>query len=140
MRLSIYGERLISDVQQQFAGAYPFLKIEFFKNGYLDQHLYPRHKQVAHNLKIKDAWGRRKGEGELLVEDAMTVSILEITFKEQFGLAAQVFRRSGNIWLETSITNVWTLKQQNEHGREITIGKRPESSGDNDYELSRDAD
>ena len=127
MRLSIYGERLITDVQNQFASVYPFLKIEFFKNVDFSQSLYPRQRQMAHNLQLKDAWTSKKGEGELFIEDVMTVNDLESSFRNQFGLAAQVFRRSGNIWLETSITNGWTLKQQNDHGREITIGIRPDS-------------
>ena len=52
----------------------------------------------------------------------MTVTDFENALMDQFGLSAQVFRRSGNIWLETTITDYWTLKQQNEHGREITVG------------------
>jgi hypothetical protein len=132
MRLSIYGERLITDVQNQFASVYPFLKIEFFKNVDFCQHLYPRHRQMAETLQLKDAWIWKKGEGELFIDDVMTVTDLESTFKNQFGLAAQVFRRSGNIWMETSITNGWTLKQQNDHGREITFSIRPESRIENE--------
>jgi hypothetical protein len=132
MRLSIYGERLITDVQNQFASVYPFLKIEFFKNVDFRQNLYPRQRQIGHSLQLKDAWISKKGEGELNIEDVMTVSDLESTFRNQFGLAAQVFRRSGNIWLETSITNGWTLKQQNDHGREITICIRPDSRNENE--------
>ena len=139
MRLSIYGERLITDVQNQFARVYPFLKIEFFKNVDFSKNIYPRQKQIAHSLQLKDA-STKKVEGELLIEDVMTVTDLENTFRNQFGLAAQLFRRSGNIWLETSITNGWTLKQQNDHGREITIGKRPDARDENEFELNRDQD
>ncbi|MBO9201907.1 MULTISPECIES: hypothetical protein [Niastella] len=128
MRLSIYGERLITDVQHQFASGYPFLKLEFFKSIDSRQKLYPRQKQLPDALQLKDAWTGKKGEGELFIDDVMTVSALESTFLDKFGLAAQVFRRSGNIWLTTSITNGWTLKQQNDHGREITISIRPDST------------
>jgi hypothetical protein len=140
MRLSIYGDKLISEVQKQFAVTYPFLKVEFFKNCHSRHILHPMHAQFAHNLKLKDAWIRRKAEGDLEINDVMTVTELENTFSEQFGLTAQVFRRSGNIWLETSITNGWTLKQQNDHGREITVGTKPDVKDENDYELNRDAD
>jgi hypothetical protein len=140
MHLSIYGEKLITDVQRQFASVYPFLKIEFFKKGDGWKGLNPPHKQIAHNLKLKDAWARKITEGELLVDDMMTVTDLENTFKNKFGLTAQVFRRSGNIWLETSITNGWTLKRQNDHGSEITIGKKSDNQDENDYELNRDSD
>lgn len=140
MRLSIDGERLITDVQNQFASVYPFLKLEFFRNVDFSKNIYPRQKQVAHSLQLKDASTAKKVEGELLIEDVMTVSDLENTFRNRFGLAAQVFRRSGNIWLETSITNGWTLKQQNDHGREITISIRPDSRDENEYELNRGQD
>jgi hypothetical protein len=69
----------------------------------------------------------------------MTVTDFENALMDQFGLSAQVFRRSGNLWLETTITDYWTLKQQNEHGREITIGRnQPDNLDKLDYELNRD--
>ena len=64
----------------------------------------------------------------------------EKIFKDQFSLAVQVFRRSGNLWLETTMTDNWTLRQQNEHGREISTDNKKNDLGKDDYELSRDAD
>jgi hypothetical protein len=139
MRLVLYGEMTITDIQKQFANAYPFLKIEFFKNGSSKQQIYPGSMQLAHSLKLKDASFSGKAAGELFVDDVMKVSDLEKIFMDRFGLTAQVFRRSGNIWLETSITNGWTLKQQNDHGREITSGKEPKDKTE-DYDLNRDVD
>ena len=140
MKMPIYGERLITDVQKQFTGAYPFLKIEFFKRDNTLKSLEPKQKQIAHNLMLKEAWGRKKTEGDLIIEDILTVSELENTLMDRFGLTAQIFRRSGNIWLQTSVTDRWTLKQQNDMGREITIGKKPDNKDENDYELNRDPD
>ena len=72
------------------------------------------------------------------VVEEMKVKDLERIFKDQFSLAMQVFRKSGNLWLETTMTDNWTLQQQNDHGREISTVKinkdRPE-----DFDLSRDA-
>jgi len=47
---------------------------------------------------------------------------LEICLQYEFGLPAQILRKSGNLWLETSMTNHWTLQQQNDHGRDIAMG------------------
>ncbi|HSB94027.1 MAG TPA: hypothetical protein VLC28_12970, partial [Flavitalea sp.] len=58
----------------------------------------------------------------IVIHDGMTVAELEGLFTDKFNLPVQVFRRSGNIWLETTMTDGWTLKQQNEHGKEITNG------------------
>jgi len=41
---------------------------------------------------------------------------------ESLGLFAEVFRKSGNVWIETSLTNDWTLQQQNLEGEEISCG------------------
>ena len=64
---------------------------------------------------------------------------LEKIFKDQFGLAVQVFRKSGNLWLETTMTDNWTLQQQNNHGKEISAGNN-KNNVTTDFDLNRDAD
>lgn len=122
MYLEINGERLISDIQQDFGAVYPFLKIEFFRNGKIRRDRYPVNKLIPATQPVKAAWHYKQEKGQLTLSDGMTVTDFENALMDQFGLSAQVFRRSGNIWLETTITDYWTLKQQNEHGREITVG------------------
>ena len=53
MRLEIYGERLIKEVQEEFTSAYPFLKIEFFKNGAIRQDRYPEKQKINQQQKLK---------------------------------------------------------------------------------------
>ena len=122
MYLEINGERLISDIQQDFGAVYPFLKIEFFRNGKIRRDRYPVNKLIPATQPVKTAWHYKQEKGQLTLSDGMTVTDFENALMDQFGLSAQVFRRSGNIWLQTTITDYWTLKQQNEHGREITVG------------------
>jgi len=45
---------------------------------------------------------------------------LEKSFYDRFDMLVQVSRKSGSIWLETTMTDNWTLKQQNDHGRELS--------------------
>ena len=73
------------------------------------------------------------------IEPTMTVASFEQTLLNQFGIAAQVFRKSGNLWLETTMTDQWSLAQQNEHGREISspADKNSERTAP-DFELTRD--
>lgn len=139
MYLEINGERLISEIQKDFCAVYPFLKVEFFKNGNIRKDRYPANNIIPHNQPVKTAWHWKKDLGSLAINDDMTVTDLETALIDQFGLSAQVFRRSGNLWLETTITDYWTLKQQNDHGREITIGNTRGNNYNNlDYELNRD--
>ena len=142
MLLLINGERLIKDVQQDFAKAYPYLKIEFFRNNGIHKDQALKENQIKHNQKLSLAKGRNIHNGDLLIEDTMSVMDLEKAFMDQFGLLTQVFRRSGNIWLETSITDKWSLKQQNDLGKEITTGNadKDKITEEEDYDLNRDAD
>ena len=69
----------------------------------------------------------------------MKVNELEKIFKDRFNLAVQVFRKSGNLWLETTMTDNWTLQQQNNHGGEISTEKTDIIKAD-DYDLNPDTD
>src|SRR5689334_12841546 len=100
MHLRITPNRLISDLQKEFNNAFPYLKIEFFQNrnqqlpAFTFQQILPRHKRIVDGqTAITD--------GDIEISPATKVKDLEKIFKDQFSLAAQVFRRSGNLWLET---------------------------------------
>jgi hypothetical protein len=131
MVIEVLRSRTVGEVQQDFSQQYPFLKIDFYKDGY--------QKPAAPGVRQKLAIGTRLltlmnfREGALDICDEMTVGQLESTFRDRFGLNAQVSRKSGPVWLETTVTDKWTLKQQNEHGRELSIAtgsKLPESEID----------
>jgi hypothetical protein len=64
---------------------------------------------------------RAIADGIIEIDGKMKVKELEKTFADQFKLNVQVFRRSGNFWLQTSMTDDWTLQNQNEHGMEISL-------------------
>lgn len=138
MNLEIAPDRLISDIQKEFNDIYPFLKLEFFNAKSLTRNDFSASLIIPRNRKLGDGqYGLKAGTVE--IEDGMKVSDLEQAFKNKFNLAAQVFRKSGNLWLETTMTDNWTLSQQNNHGREISTSKINKSSTD-DFDLTRDAD
>lgn len=62
---------------------------------------------------------KKKTTAPLEITEDMPVSTLEQLFQDYFGLSAQVFRKSGRSWLETSLTDDWTLKRQNDEGYEL---------------------
>lgn len=139
MRLNISPSRLISDVQKDFNSEFPFLKIQFFQNRTFkpestNSNLIPPSANIGKAQK-------ELHEGDIEINGNMKVNELEKILKDEYSLKAQIFRLSGTIWLETTMTDNWTLSQQNEHGREISTEKPPGTSrSGNDYELTRDAD
>lgn len=140
MLLMINGERLVKDIQLDFSVVYPYLKLEFFRKNGLHKDQALKENQIKHDQQLRLAKGLDIHKGDLLIEDSMSVADLEKAFEDKFGLLAQVFRRSGNIWLETTITDRWSLKQQNRMGREITMGGTGNNKNEDDFDLNRDAD
>ena len=117
MMLHIYQNRSIGDVQQDFSCLYPFLKIDFYKKDVSSSGSNKR-LHLPNSVPIKTA-GLIK-DGDLELSDSMTVGQLENIFRTEYGLSVQVSRKSGILWLETTMTDNWTLKQQNDHGKELS--------------------
>jgi len=119
MTIDITTERLIEDVQKDFAYMFPFLKIEFFRKGTR----YRQNKEKTIGLPINQTIGsvfKNNRKGRLEINASTTVRELERGCDEQFGIMAQLYRKSGSLWLETSMTDNWTMQQQNDRGSEIS--------------------
>lgn len=92
----------IDEIQSEFNRTYPYLRIEFEQktNGRIAMEKMP--------------------EGSIEMNGSTTVSQLQKSIKLLFGIPVQILRKSGKIWLETTMTDHWTLLQQNQHGEEIS--------------------
>lgn len=119
MNIPINSRYQVSDVQREFNLLFPFLKLELFKYKHNFQGGSPKLEKLPPFLYLTDL--ARQLPGQISLSESMTVQELEKLFEDQFGLHLQVFRKSGTLWLETTITDGWTLKQQNDHGMEISL-------------------
>lgn len=119
MTINITPDRIIKEIQKEFNEEFPFLKIEFFLKGVRYKAQTKRDESLSKELPLgkvkmfdfKQGWR---------ITGSMTVRELEKTFEELLGLSVLVYRKSGKLWLETSMTDNWTLEQQNENGRQIS--------------------
>jgi hypothetical protein len=113
MQLYISESTRPEDVKNFFSSCYPFLKIE----------LYPIGKDGSGSVKkhspVMDKFINLPGEGVVDIHNDITVAELGNSFAG-FGLRTEVFRKSGNVWVATLLTDSWTLQQQNNAGEEIT--------------------
>ena len=117
MILDIASHKSINDIQLDFNRQYPYLKVEFYR-GNVSSTVVVKREHLQSSLVIKKAGLIRNGTIE--INDFMKVGELEKIFSVEFGLSAQVSRKSGILWLETTMTDNWTLKQQNDHGKELS--------------------
>jgi hypothetical protein len=118
MTLHISQESQIRNIQNEFNKVYPFLKIEFFKNSSKKKPLQKSEKINA-GEKVKLVV-QLNGSNKINIGKQRTVAQLQEDFKELFGLNSLVYRKSGNLWIETSLTDDWTLEQQNSEGEFIS--------------------
>lgn len=113
--ITISDTRSIASIQQEFHELFPYLKLEFFSK--MHEPDQPSHQKfLLHPDKLLGEIRRSTAVGEIVVTPEMTVSDLEQSFGRDYGLGVQVFRKSGKSWLETVLTDSWSLKKQNSEG------------------------
>lgn len=119
MILKISDDRKLSEIQIEFNNLYPYLKLEFFKHKHGVFGSNSKSDLLSPDLTFKKA-GKKHTNGIVVVKENMSVADLETLFQDVFGIAVQVFRKSGASWIETSVTDDWTLKHQNQEGKELS--------------------
>jgi hypothetical protein len=123
MELHITENKTIDQIQKEFSQKFPYLKIEFFNIPHSEGEASPMSGQLPPSSVIGKI--RKKHNGKKMVITAHSkVADIEKRFQEVFGLPVQVFRKSGDVWLQTTITDHWTLAEQNEEGRESLVENR----------------
>lgn len=114
----------LSTVQNIFHSTFPYLKLEFFRHRYQPKDANVKKDRLKSDAVVLNVTGDRR-ESNITITEEMSVTSLGQLFQDHFGLDVQVFRRSGTSWLETTVTDDWTLKKQNEQGRELSaLGQR----------------
>lgn len=113
MKLTINKNSNIEDVKKIFTACYPFLKIELYRNP-AD---ITEYKTIAITHPLVQP-STNNFQAEINIQEDKTVAELENDFL-QLGLKAKIFRKSGNVWVGTSLTNNWTLQQQNTEAEEL---------------------
>lgn len=136
MKINIRPKMLLGELKDQFNSMFPYLMLVFYrKPGDVKTG-----KRVSENYRIGDVQTLNI-DSSIEISPGMTVKELEDHFEKNFSLITQVFRKSVATWLQTTLTDDWTLERQNEHGREISEGGKPKRIDQPvDYDLDRDAD
>jgi hypothetical protein len=119
MKLKINDTRKIFSIQKEFNASYPFLKLEFFSKPHRSAGPSSKKYIKSNSLSLAECRTVNKN-GTITVSPNMTVYELEQHFQDVFGLNVQVFRKSGKVWLETTVTDNWTLEKQNAEGEELS--------------------
>jgi len=116
MKIEITGRKTIGQIQDEFHAAYPFLKIAFFSQPHRAHEGTPAASQITDRELSVGHLREIDHDGSVYIDPDMIVWHVERLFETEFGLHVQVLRKSGSVWLETSMTDDLTLEDQNARG------------------------
>ncbi len=111
----ISDDKKLRDIKEEFHRKFTHLKIEFYSAA----HQQGQGSHQSHQLDAELTIGQIRtlhNEGDLRIDPQMSVGEFEQKFHNKYGLNVQVFRKSGNLWMQTTATDSWTLAEQNRKG------------------------
>ena len=111
--ISVNKETFFCDIQHAFSSYYPFLKIDFFLN--ITGIDINKKKAIDPTTSISKFLSNHPVVTINFNSDK-TVSEVSDDIKNRLNVIVQVLRKSGNIWLPISLTENWTLENQNAAG------------------------
>ncbi len=119
MEIVIDDNSKIFSIQEEFNTTFPYLKLEFFSRP-ARQGGFSVKKILGQYDKTLEECRTVHKTGKITIDPAMTVVDLDERFSDIYGLGVQVYRKSGKAWLETTVTDGWTLEEQNIQGEALS--------------------
>lgn len=103
----------VGNFQKEFNSIFPFLKIEFFKpTSTTDSRNYK-----STLLSLSDKIGSK--QKSIDIDNSTTVAQLKRNLTEKWNIQSLIYRKSGSMWIETSLTEDWTLERQNHEAEQM---------------------
>ena len=115
MELKLFRTTTIKELKKQFSKYFPYLKLEAFQQSHGRKEGSALHKKIEDRVRLSEL-GNLVKEGVFSFDDSMIVADFEQNLQTEFGLPVQVFRKAGNLWIQTMGTDSLSLKKQNEMG------------------------
>jgi hypothetical protein len=117
MKITVNEGRKIFAIQEEFNTKYPYLRLELItKNGKAGSGLSRMVRQSATLEECRTVYSKKT----ITIVPSMTVADLDRNFREVFGLGVIVKRKSGKVWLEITVSDGWTLEEQNRQGESLS--------------------
>jgi hypothetical protein len=111
MVLYLENDTPVKALQDKFNALYPFLQLHFIKTFREDGKPLKKIVKGLPEQRLSEITGTLV-PGMVSIEGTCTVAEILDNFRSH-GLAVQVYRKSGTLWVETSLTEDWTLERQN---------------------------
>lgn len=117
LTLRIDARKSAGDFKKEFNYAFPYLKIELFKNVGVQAN---RSIKTTTTLSSNQIIGKESTVVDF--DGSISVSDLKGMLMDKLGLVSQIYRKSGSMWIETSLTDDWSLDKQNHEAELMNQG------------------
>lgn len=134
MEIKLSSESRISEVKDSFHREFPFLKLEFFNPLANENERFHIRNLITDEYRMLGEIAGMQKPGYVRIYEHRTVAEVEHCFRDCFGLYVQVFRKSGDQWIETTSTDSRTLAEQNKEGEEKSVPLKIERSEEDIHE------
>lgn len=116
MEIYISEDATIATLQHEFREAYPYLKLECYRQPHSEGQACAVADKLPPATPIEEI-RMMHNFGWLDIGHHRTAAAVEQDFFRKYGLSVQILRKSGDLWLQTTATDNWTLGQMNEEGK-----------------------
>ncbi|MDQ0110222.1 hypothetical protein J2T02_005371 [Chitinophaga terrae (ex Kim and Jung 2007)] len=118
MHIYISEEAIIGDIQDRFHAFYPNLRLIFYRQPHIKGTYNPEEKEISPETPVEKI-RMRCCFGWLDISYYRTALEVEHEFSHIFGLNAQILRKAGNSWLETTDVGHLTLEELNSTDKQV---------------------
>lgn len=118
MKIIIDDKTSLYEIEEEFRQKFPFLKIKFLSHTLVSDN--NKVSKLIKNKNLAEYSTLCKENNGIIISPKMTVYELEQCFKENYGLTVKIFRNSWRVWLESTVTDWWTLEEQNRQGEALS--------------------
>ena len=95
MKIQVSKDKTIAQLQEEFTGVFPYIKLVFFTKPLKAYKGSPAKFLVSDRDVMLGSLEKKPHSGVLYLEPEMPTWQVERLFEEEFGLHVQVFRKSG---------------------------------------------
>ena len=118
--MKMYLNKTIAEIKDDFNKFFPGLSLAFYKKPHAVGMASSPKEEIDEKTALKDLIDFSGGE-YIEVDPEMSVMDLESSMQDKYNLSLQVFRKSNDLWLQTSSTDHWSLNHQNEKALESEL-------------------
>ena len=109
--MTVNPNTTVNELMCQFAEHFPFLRLALYEG-------VGSKKRAATEKDF--ALKNRKNSIEITFENTAKVRDFIDNLEKKIGWKVQILRSSGKLYIETSVTDQWTLDRQNQEGAELS--------------------